>query len=103
MKTLTTKIYKFIDEWKKTNNNLDLGKRKDDEMQNELNMVKHIEEKLTGLVSNGLVVWDFLKTTQMQRQKDIAHSFYRSKEVVDRIRSENSQKHIQQPSSALPK
>jgi hypothetical protein len=87
VKVINTNVYKYIDEWKKLNCELDLDKRKDTEMQNELNMVKHIEEKLTGLVSNGLVVWDFLKTTQMQRQMDIMNSFYKSKEAVEKIKS----------------
>lgn len=62
VKNIINGIYNLIDEWKKLNGELDVGRRRENEMQNELASVKHIEEKLTGLVSNGLIVWDFLKT-----------------------------------------
>ena len=40
-----------------------------------MNHVKNIEDKLSGLVSNGLTVWEYLKNDAMQRQFDIKNSF----------------------------
>lgn len=44
----------------------------------ELTQVSSIEEKLTGIVSKGLTVWDRLKTDKMKRRFEVEKSFMRS-------------------------
>lgn len=84
---LRNNLFQTLERWKTLNQELYSSSRRDVDNENQINLMKNIEEMLSGIVIQGGSIWELIRTDKLQRRLEIEKSFFQSKLEIAKIQN----------------